>query len=86
MTPVEALREAALAGRAQQFEVSRHALQRMGERNVTRLDICSALKTATSATCENETKWRLAGGHDLDGDAIELVVVLTGRCLVVTVL
>lgn len=86
MTPAEALREAATAGRVRQFEVSRHALQRMKERNVTRADICTALQTATSAVQEEEARWRLDGGHDLDGDALGLVVVLTGRCLIVTVL
>lgn len=84
MTPAEALREAALAGRVEQFEVSWHALQRMRERHVTHRDIATALKTATAATHEQGARWRLDGGHDIDGQSLVLVVVLTGRCLVVT--
>lgn len=85
MTPEEALREAALAGRIQRFEVSRHAMQRMSERNVTRADLRSGLMTATQATHEDGARWLLEGGRDLDGDALSLVVVLQRGCLVVTV-
>lgn len=85
MTPAEALREASHAGRFNQFEISVHAHQRMQERNVTRRDICFALKTATVATAETAERWRFGGGHDEDGEPLGLVAVLAGRCLVVTV-
>lgn len=69
-----------------QFDLSRHALRRMGERNVTRWDICLALSSATSATKEEGTdKWRLDGGCDDDGLPLGVVIVFTPRGLIVTV-
>jgi hypothetical protein len=85
MTPTEALQAAALAGRLNQFEISSHALQRMRQRNVTLRDIRLALGSATTAIHEAGTRWRLEGGRDDDGDALDLVVVFNGRVLVVTV-
>lgn len=85
MTPAQALREASLAGRSRQFEISRHALTRMKERNVTVRDIGLALESATQATFEAENKWRLEGGEDDTGDPLGVVIVFTGRGLVVTV-
>ena len=85
MTAEEALRAAALAGRLGQFDVTSHCLQRMRTRNVTRRDIRCALQTATTATHQEASKWRLDGGVDDDGEPLDLVVVLLGRTLVVTV-
>lgn len=86
MTPVEALREAARAGLANQFEVSSHAHRRMGERGATRADICCALRSSLAAIVqENDRKWRLEGGRDLDGDELIVVIVFTGQGVVVTV-
>lgn len=86
MTPIQALREAALASRTNQFDLSRHALQRMGERNVTRRDICLALASATNATKEQGSdKWQLDGGCDDDGSPLGVVIVFTPRGLIVTV-
>jgi hypothetical protein len=85
MTAVEALQAAALAGRLNQFEVSSHALLRMRQRNVTLRDIRLTLQSATTAIHEVDTKWRLEGGRDDDGDALDLIVVFNGRVLVVTV-
>jgi hypothetical protein len=85
MTASEALRDAALAGRLGQFEVSSHCLVRMRQRNVTRRDICLALRSATSAVQQAEAKWRLNGGRDDDGEPLDVVVAFTGNVLVVTV-
>ncbi len=85
MTSAEALREAARAGRYRQFELSSHALQRMKQRNVTRRDIGLALSSATSAAHEGGNKWRIDGGTDDDGEPLGVVIVFTGRGLVVTV-
>jgi hypothetical protein len=85
MTPAEALRQAARAGRLARFEVSAHAMQRMKERHVTRADIASALMTATSAECQEGARFRFDGGRDHDGEALSLVAVLQSGCFVVTV-
>jgi hypothetical protein len=85
MTPAEALQEAARAGRSGQFEVSSHALKRMRERNVTRRDIRLALASAKVAIHQGGEKWRLEGGFDDASDALDVVIVLTGRGLVVSV-
>lgn len=86
MKPDEALREASQAGRFNQFEISSHARQRMNERNVTRRDICCALQSASDAVMQSapEERWRLNGGRDDDGDALDVVIVLSGRRLIVT--
>ena len=85
MTPADALREASLAGRSGQFEVSSDCLVRMRQRNVTRRDICLALRSATSAVQQTEAKWRIDGGRDDDGDSLDVVVAFTSGVLVVTV-
>jgi hypothetical protein len=85
MTPSEALREAARAGYSGQFEVSSHCLRRMRERNVTRRDICLALRSATTAAHEDGEKWCLKGGRDDDGEALAVVIVFTGHGLIVSV-
>ncbi len=73
-------------GRFDQFELTFHALQRMRERNATRWDICLALRSATIALHQEGDRWRLEGGRDDDGEPLGLVVVFTGRGLIVTVL
>lgn len=85
MKPDEALRRAALAGRLGRFEVSKHAKERMEQRNVRRGDIADALVTAKHATLEMGTRFRLDGGTDRDGDPLSLVVALEGDCVIVTV-
>ena len=81
----DALIVAARAAFANQFEVSRHALERMAERSATREDICRALRSATTAVeQEHDRKWRLEGGQDLDGEALIVVIVFTGAGIVVT--
>lgn len=85
MTPAEALREASLSGRFDQFEVSSHAMDQMLERNVTRRDIRCALKTASVAVSEPGERWRVEGGRDDAGDPLTLIVVFDGRTIIVTV-
>lgn len=84
MSPAEALKEAKLVGRLGRFGLTRHAAERMRERNVIRKDIGHALQTANAATQDGEC-WRLEGGQDLEGDPLTVVVVFTGFGVVVTV-
>jgi Domain of unknown function (DUF4258) len=85
VTPSDALRAAALAGRLNRFQVSGHALLRMRHRNVTRQDIASALASARTAAPEAETRWKLLGGCDCDGDVLTVVVAFDAGTIVVTV-
>ena len=87
MTPAEALREAAQAGRYNQFDLDSgaHAALRMRQRSVRFSDIRHALQTATVAISEPEERWRLEGGATRDGDPLTLVVVFEWRCVVITV-
>lgn len=85
MSPTEALQEALRAGRFGQFEVSSHCLDRMRLRNATRRDICCALKSATTAKHQEGSKWRLEGGCDEEGVRLDIVIVFTGRGLIVTI-
>ena len=57
----------------------------MRQRNVTRRDICLALRSATTAVQQADAKWRLNGGRDDDGEQLDVVVAFAGNVLVVTV-
>jgi hypothetical protein len=57
----------------------------MQQRSVGREDIRQALMSASTAVHEVDRKWRLEGGVDTDGDPLGVVIVFTGRGLVVTV-
>lgn len=85
MNSSDALREAARAAFANQFEVSKHGLERMAERGATREDICRAMRSATLAVeQEHQRKWRLEGGQDLEGEALIVVIVFVGAGIVVS--
>lgn len=86
MTPDEALKEAIRAGEFAQFEISRHAFERMKQRRVTRWDICLALRSSKVAVPQDQPrKWRIEGGNADDGASLMVVIVFTGRGLVVSV-
>jgi hypothetical protein len=53
---------------------SAHARQRMALRGAQAGDVMNAIRTATVAIHEGETKYRLEGGIDTDGDALVVVV------------
>jgi hypothetical protein len=63
---------------------SGHALQRMGERNVRRGDVISALVNGQSANSQTNNCYRVTG-PDLDGDALDVVVAIESGVVVVTV-
>ncbi|MBA3460440.1 MAG: hypothetical protein H0T46_10795 [Deltaproteobacteria bacterium] len=57
----------------------------MDRRNAKRLDVVTAILTATSATYQDgRDNWRLRGGHDREGDAMTVVVDFVADLLVVT--
>jgi hypothetical protein len=79
-----ALRRAHHAGETNLFRLTAHAMQRMMERDVSRGDIASALRSATSAIAQPGDRWRLEGGADLAGDPLTIVAALRSGVVVVT--
>jgi pentatricopeptide repeat protein len=75
------IRGYAAAGR---IELTKHARERMVERNVKPRDLRSALVSASSCKDQRDGTWK-ATGPDLDGDALDVVVVFESGVLVVTV-
>lgn len=87
-----------MAAKLRRLHFRQHARMRMrvgalgvlqGGRNVTMADLEAAIESATVATHqveESEQRWRLAGGTDLDGDPLEIVVVVEHDVVVVTVI
>ncbi len=60
-----------------------------GGRNVRIQDLEAAIGSATTATHqfeENEHRWRLSGGADLEGDPLDIVVAIEHSVVVVTVI
>jgi Domain of unknown function (DUF4258) len=76
------------AARYGQIMPSRHARERMEERNVSAEELWNAIKGATAASPEPGTdKIRLEGGTDADGDEVKVIVALHPRGLrVITVM
>jgi hypothetical protein len=68
-----------------QVSFTHHAYERMDERNATTRDVISALMTATKATAETTSKFKVTGGVDLDRDDLNIVVALENNALVVTI-
>jgi hypothetical protein len=52
----------------------------MQQRAAQTLDVCEAVLSATEANwSEEEGTWKLTGGKDLDGDVLDVVVVIAGN-------
>lgn len=80
------LAECHLAGTTGRFLFGGHALDRMEERNVTRGDVRSALTSAILATFQPDSgRWRITGGTDRSGEALDIAVVLENGIVVITV-
>lgn len=77
---IESIRGYAAAGR---IIVTRHAYERMRQRNVTFRDVTLALSAARICDAAN-TNWRVTG-PDVDGDELTLVVAIESGVIVVTV-
>lgn len=75
------VRAHAAAGR---ISLTTHARARMAQRNVKPGDLRSALVSAASCKDQLDGKWKVTG-PDLDGDALDVVVVIEAGVLVVTV-
>lgn len=62
------------AARYGRIILSRHAEEEADNANVQAQDIKHAVLTATTAIAQEQGKFRLEGGSDLDGDALAVVV------------
>jgi hypothetical protein len=65
------------------FRLTRHAIERMGQRTVTRADICNVGRTGAARPADGG-KVKVTG-EDLDGDELTLVCVYDGGTLIITV-
>jgi hypothetical protein len=76
------IRGYAAAGR---LAYTHHALERMDQRNVSRADVVRALVNARSCRAgETVQKW-IACGPDMDGDDLDVVLVIRAGLVIVTV-
>lgn len=83
-TPAAILAECHAAGVSGIFMMSGHAMDRAEERNIGRKDVRKVLANATAATLQNNGRWAITGGEDLEGVAVTLIVQLVNGLLVVT--
>jgi hypothetical protein len=84
VTPAQALEAAYQAGASNRFSVTIHLCEHRDTRNIHRADIREALRTASTARKQENERWRLEGGHDLDGDDLTLIVVFEADVVVIT--
>ena len=82
VTPSEVLVFVQGAARLRQIRIALgHATARMSERSAQLEDIREAILTATNITSSDDgpDRWVISGGRDLDGDALKVVVKLSGN-------
>ncbi len=80
------LAECHSAGTSGRFIFGSHALDRMKERNASRGDVRSALTSASLAAFQPDNgRWKITGGTDRSGEALDLAVVFENGIVVITV-
>lgn len=85
MTGAEALEAIRRMVRGGQVVFTRHAWIRMDERGASANDVCKALVTAKAAAHEPKLdRWKVAGGADLDGEPLVVVVAIEADVIIVT--
>lgn len=81
----EALRRVNEAGRLNRFNTAgSHVRERMSERGVTMRCIARALRCATKAEFQPNSRWKISGGTDIDNDPLTVIVAIQRDVLVVT--
>jgi hypothetical protein len=79
------LAEVRRLARLDRIVITGHARKRMADRGATRVDLRSALVTATTAIRQPDRgNWRIEGGTDNDGDDLAVIVDLEADVIVVT--
>ena len=76
------IRTHAVAGR---IAYTTHARQRLAQRNVTRADVRHALSGAKACRAGDAADKWIACGPDLDGDDLDVVLVIEVGLIIVTV-
>jgi hypothetical protein len=72
--------------KASRLSFTRHARERMGQRGVGEQDVRKALVHANRCQEGNEpNRWKVTG-PDVDGDALDIVVVIDDGLLIITVM
>lgn len=85
-TPEFILAECIIAGTTGIFLFGGHALDRRGQRKLSRADVRNALAGATQAEFQTDKgRWKVTGGVDLDGEPVAIVVVFERGIIVITV-
>jgi hypothetical protein len=83
-TAAAVLNECDSAGRTGIFLLGEHAADRARERNISKDDIRNALMHSSSATLQENGRWYVSGGADLDGDPINFALSFERGLLIVT--
>lgn len=82
MSALEHIRRLAIQGRVR---FTRHARDRMEQRDVSDSDVVSALISATIATRQSESgAYRVEGGTDMAGDGLIVIVAVEADLIVIT--
>lgn len=80
------LSECHRAGATGVFILQPHAYDRSRERHIGRLDIRAALSGATTAMFQpDNSRWKVTGGHGLDGVPIALAIMFDRGIIVITI-
>jgi hypothetical protein len=83
-TPAAVLAECHAAGRTGIFLLGEHAADRAQERNLDIDDIRNALRGSTAAALQDNGRWKVSGGSDLEGEPIAFIVQFERGLLIVT--
>ncbi len=80
----EALATVRAAGTQNTLRLSFHVMYEHPERGISARDLHAAAASASSAQLQENRKWKISGGVDLDGDDLTLICVLVDDVFVVT--
>jgi len=83
-TPAVVLGECHAAGQTGIFLLGQHAADRARERHIDIDDIRNALRGATQATLQDNGRWYVTGGVDLDGVSVDMAVSVQRGFVVIT--
>lgn len=86
MNDAKALAEIKRLAAGGQVRFTMHAHQRMRQRRVFMADVFSAIDTATTAEPEEADKYLVAGGVDVDGDDLRVIVAIEADLVIITVI
>jgi hypothetical protein len=83
-SPAAVLAECHAAGRTGIFLLGEHAADRARERNLDIDDIRNALRGSTAAKLQDNGRWKVSGGSDLEGEPVTFAVTVERGLVIVT--